>query len=463
MVYRVYIYCSTCSVASAPGIEICNRAISTNSMYQWKDNEAADCMQAFDVQYIIEKINAFLGTDCKIQICTPPVSATAIQYLCVTTSYEKAAAVLPVLHCITSANDLVLYDAETKKVFFRELVDRTFISVKTRIDDFIQAILTEMKPVWTIRRIQHLSSERDHDYGFVVTLRKDAGKSFLKRCCEFYRCLSGHIGKNEQLSTDHECFTVHGEWYSIAFCLEGYKKHPNQMGYYSQSRPQTKLLRRMGCDEAFRRMKHNPGIDKAAVFKRMNFHEMVRAYPNPADRFIASVNISKWEQKQPFDIRYCGIGPYGSEILFHVLPNSYFRDEQEISVLAIEEESASFILPFIHDIYPYFYERYYLEENHLPFQMWEKIIQRLKNAREAVIKNPCGQEFASYAKSFHLYVLAKTDDEMRKLSNHDTNAVLFAHRFDIAQLYDIFIRWSEAQLQEYSITCDERMFNMQGP
>lgn len=246
MVYRVYIYCSTCSVASAPGIEICNRAISTNSMYQWKNNNAAACMQAFDVQYIIEKINASLGADCKIQICTPPVSATAIQYLCVTTSYEKAAAVLPVLHCITSANDLVLYDAETKKVFFRELVDRTFISVKTRIEDFIQAILTEMKPVWTIRRIRHLSSERDHDYGFVVTLRKDAGKSFLKRCCEFYRCLSGHIGKNEQLSTDHECFTVLGEWYSIAFCLEGYKKHPNQMGYYSQSRPQTKLLRRMG-------------------------------------------------------------------------------------------------------------------------------------------------------------------------------------------------------------------------
>lgn len=176
MVYRVYIYRSTCSVASAPGIEICNRAMSTNSMYQWKNNEASACMEAFDVQYIIEKINASLGTDCKIQICTPPVSA-AIQYLCVTTSYEKAAAVLPVLHCITSANNLVLYDAETKKVFFRALVNRTFISVKTRIEVFMQVILTEMKPVWTIRRIQHLSSERDHDYGFVVTLRKDASKS----------------------------------------------------------------------------------------------------------------------------------------------------------------------------------------------------------------------------------------------------------------------------------------------
>ena len=79
-------------------------------------------------------------------------------------------------------------------------------------------------------------------------------------------------------------------------------------------------------------------------------------------------------------------------------------------------------------------EAAYSEENHLPFQMWEKIIQRLKSAREAVIKNPYGQEFASYAESFNLYVLAKTDDEMLKLSNHDSNAVLFAHRFDIAQL-----------------------------
>lgn len=463
MAYRVYIYSTSCTTASAPGIKICNWAISTNSMFQWKDNEAANCMQEFDVQSIIEKINSSLGDDCEIQIRTPPISSTPVEYLLVSTSYEKAATVLPVIHCITAANDLVLYDAETKNVFFRELVNRTFISVRTRIEDFKRAILAEMKPIWTIRRIHRLASERDHDYSFVVTLRKDASKPFLSRCAQFYQCLTSHLGKNEKLSTENECFTVIGEWYSIAFCLEGYKKHPNQMGYYSHSQPRTKLIRRMGCDEAFRWLKCNPKISKAVILDRMNFREMVHAYPNPADRFIASVNISKWEQKQLFDIRYCGIGPYGSEILFHIVPSLYYKDEHEISVLAIEEENASFILPFIHDIYPYFYDRYYLEENHLPLQMWEEIIKRMKNAREAVIKNPFGQEFESYAKSFNLFVLAKTDDERLKLFSHDTKAVLFAHRFDIARLYDIFIQWSEAQLQEYCTTGDGRMFNIQGP
>ena len=463
MVYRIYIYRSTCTTANAPGINICNQAVSTNSMDQWKDNGAARCMQEFDIEFIIGKIHSALGNDCETQILTSPMSCTQVKYLCVTASYEKAASVLPVLHCITSANDLVLYDAETRRVFFRELVDRTFISVKTRIEDLKQAILAEMKPVWTIRRIQHLSSDRDHDYSFVVTLRKDTGKSFKNRCGEFYRCLVSHLGKNEQLHTNHECFTVIGEWYSIAFCLEGYKKHSNQIGYYSHNRPRTKLIRRMGCDEVFRWMKQNPGMNKTAVFNRMNFREMVHAYPNPADRFIASVNISKWEQKQLFDIRYCGIGGYGSEILFHIVPNSYYRDEHEISVLAIEEESASFILPFIYDIYPYFYERYYMEQNHLPLQMLEEIIKRLKNAREAVINDPLGEAFWCYAKDFSLFVLARTDDEMQQLLHRDKKAVLFAHRFEIARLYGTFIQWSEAQLEEYDVTGDGRMFNIQGP
>ncbi|MGM9652215.1 MAG: hypothetical protein ACI3XP_01090 [Eubacteriales bacterium] len=463
MKYRVYIYSSSCTTASALGIEICNRAISTNSMFQWKNNEAANCMREFDVHSIIEKINSSLGADCEIQIRTPPISSAPVEYLCVSTSYEKAATVLPVIHCITAANDLVLYDAETKNVFFRKLVNRTFITAKTRTEDFKRAILAEMKPVWTIRKIQHQASDRDHDYSFVVTLRKDASKSFQNRCSEFYRCLSSHLGKDELLSTHNECFTVIGEWYSIAFCLEGYKKHPNQMGYYEHDWPRTKLIRRMGCDEAFRWLKCNPKISKAVILDRMNFREMVHAYPNPADRFIASVNISKWEQKQPFDIHYRGIGPYGSEILFHIVPSALYNDEREISVLAIEEDSASFILPFIHDIYPYFYERYYLEENHLPSQMWGKIIERLKTAREAIITDPYGQALESYVDGFSLFVLAETDDESQKLFDHNKKAVLFSHRFDIAHLYDTFIRWSEAQIEQYSITGDERMFNIQGP
>ena len=72
---------------------------------------------------------------------------------------------------------------------------------------------------------------------------------------------------------------------------------------------------------------------------------MMNAYPNPAQRFVESVKITKWQRKQVFDIRYSGFGYYGSEILFHVVADDFYQNAANVSVLKIEEESASFIIP----------------------------------------------------------------------------------------------------------------------
>lgn len=380
-------------------------------------------MANFDTQRIAARIRALVGEACHITAVKSPPAWGNAEYLCVVTSYACASAVLPYLYCVTTENDLVLYDAETKKTFFRDLVDRAFLKAKLRVDNYKRMILEKMDPVWKIRKIGVSRTEESQDYAYVVTLKKDPGKSLSLRCADFYRYLGDQLEDGEELNTDDRCFTIVGQRYRISFCLEGYKKHPDQMGYYAQGRTQTKLIGRMGCEEGFFWLKQN-GIQLPAVLERMNFKELKRAYPNPAERFIASVKIQKWQSRSASYIRYCGIGPYGSEILFHVVPSEYYQDEREISVLAVEEDNARPILSVVSQFYPYFWDRYYLEENHLPMEMWRDIVEAARKKRE----------------------------ECMELRN-----------FHDAQILDVFIRWSEAQFSLYQVTGDGRMLNIQGP
>lgn len=172
--------------------------------------------------------------------------------------------------------------------------ERRLFKVKMRIADYMHAILATMKPVFLIRKIQ--VSATGLDYAYVVTLRKDMTKRFLNRCSEFYCCLKNQLQADEKLYTEADCFTIAGEDYTISFCLEGYKKRANQLGYYHQGVPQTKQIKRMGCEEGIRWLKRND-IEIENVLERMNCSKMIEAYPNPADRFVASVNISKVERR----------------------------------------------------------------------------------------------------------------------------------------------------------------------
>ena len=101
-----------------------------------------------------------------------------------------------------------------------------------------------------------------------------------------------------------------------------------------------------------------------------------------------------------------------------------FGNGDNISVLAIDEFDAEPILKIVDAHYPYFGERYYLEENHLPVQMWRKIVEDCKTQKQ-------------------------------KYCN--------AHNFKKAKLLDIFIRWSEAQLYRHEFSGEGRMLNIQGP
>ena len=476
MLYRLYLYGTTAGTGKAPCLEDINHVLDTQSAKAWNNgNEPADFLAEFDVESVLSRIRNELGDKCKAHIDYPDKPANQVAYLFVGTSYQKVHEVLPRLYAIAAEYRLALYDAEKHKGYYKTPVDEALISMKLRAQAIKLRILDENEPVWEISQISSCCEEHQvKSSSFVVTLRKTADSSFQERTRRFYETLVKAIAQDEKLICENRCFTVEGSWYSITFCLEGYKKHPNMIGFYENGQPETALIRRMGCTEALRYLrKHNTAIELCGrklrdyCDERMNLLEMVQRYPNPADRFVCCVNISKLLRKGPFDVNYGGIGPYGSEILFHIVPDEYCDDAKRISVLKIEEESASFILPFIADIYPFVYERYYLTENHVPSQMWVLFVKRILAAKEMILHDTFNLELKPYLERFNLHVLThqsgsdywEEGGDGYRIKN-EPEQFLYEHRYDVAHLYDVFIQWSQMQLRYYD---SDRMFNIEGP
>lgn len=470
MLYRLYLYGTDATTVSAPAIRIINRTLVSGSAKEWKFDNAAAHMKVFDIKAVIERIEKEL-TDpvthtckCKAIEKYPPQHNAKVGFIFVATSYDRAAEVLPRLHMIAAENDLVLYDAETHRSFFRELVDRTNITMKIRQQEMHRIILNEMKPLWKIRRIESSYEERDKACSYVVTIRKNPQVSFEERNKQFYQLLQKNLRDDERLICKNQCYTISGEWYEISYVLEGYKKHPDKIGYvekwYGEYRPQVSLLHRMGADAAFRWLQENAPEEKVRVQERMLASEMRKRYPNPGERFVESVKISKWQKKQVFDIKY---GKYGGEFSFHVVPNDTYHNRNNISYLEINGTGASIILGFIHDVYPDIYERYF-ECNHISSQAWERIVDRIREAKDMILHDTFNSALQSYLEDISFYGFVDLDklDSWEELRKIDNMQLAYKHRYHIADLFDAFIQWSEAQLETYAYDSG-LMFHIQGP
>lgn len=469
MRYQLYVYGTTAVTGSAMAIGAISAAIGKDEETVWNDNDAAHFMREFDVEDIKTDIERELGDKCRVIVKYPPSSCEQKAYLYISTSYEEIREVLPIVYSVAIKNALALYDAEKDRNYYMDLIDESFISLKVREQAVKDCIINGDKRTWDMKKISCHEDNWNKKCDYVVTFRMVHEVSFEERIKQFYNTLMDALTENEELICENECFVVKGKNYAITFCLEIYKKDIGVLGYYEDRHVCTRLLNRMGCSEAIKWISGCSEGEKNDICARMHFIEMVRAYPNPADRFVSSVNITKWQRKELFDIRYSGMGEYGSEILFHIAADSFRMDEDRISVLKIEEESASFILPFVEDVYPYIYVRYNLTENYLTSEMWEKIIERISEAKEMILNDTFNPILKSYIKKFNLFTLLKEysddfleSDDAYKIKN-EPEKFLYEHRYDVAHLYDVFIEWSQAQIKHYCEFGEGRMFNIQGP
>ena len=131
-------------------------------------------------------------------------------------------------------------------------------------------------------------------------------------------------------------------------------------------------------------------------------------------------------------------------------------------MLSIVCDQATFILPFIADEVPYM--RYWKAENHIPLQMLDAIVSRMKEVKEMLVNDIRNPELKPYIDRFDLHelMLFREHDQkaVAEAIKNDPVGFLYEHRMEVAALYDVFIQWSEIQLQCYS---DDRMLNIQGP
>ncbi len=446
--------------------------------HAWEKSRLSDVMLPFSATLVKQQIEAALPDLCRVSVCCPPQGMPNRPFLSVVTSYRQIKNVFPQVYAIAAENGLLLYDAEREKIFYRDLLDENMIDRKNREQELHQVIRTQVRFLWDFSRIDTCDYDRETSSAFVVTLQKEAGVSLETRVQRFYDLLASCLQSDETLSCKNKCFTIRKKnSYAITFCLEAYKKQPNLTGFMKDGKPCTALLHRMGCVQAFQWLAHSHEQERSDVSKRMQLFELKDRFKNPADRFVQSVNIAKQLRKEWAEIRYTAIGPYGSDILFHVVPDEDSPYKNRYSVLMIEEEEASFLLPFVQDVYPYIYERYYLTENYLPLEMWLAVLDRLQEAKELILHDTFHPKLKPYLDRFNLYTLPLLPGERRPVvkdcyydpDEEGTNSYqirhapaeyLYKHRFQAVRVFDVLFAWWKEQMH-----CPDeiRFINIQGP
>ncbi len=469
MLYRLYVYKTAAVTGEEPAVDFIHRAITENTASEWRGNHADSCMLPFDAHRVKADIEAATTADGGKRLCHVKILHTPqqkVDYLSVSTSYEAVRSVLLALYAIAAERELVLYDAELRRgIFPANLYDRAYVTMRNRAAQ-LNAKLQQMRDfIWSLRKLYAANGKYGKTCAYTVALRKNRDCTAEQSVRRVYLCLREALD-GETLICANRCLTVRGEGYEIVYCIEVYKDNADKIGYIVDGgEARMDLLGRMPCAKAFEWLRRN-GYASGDVEKRMCFTEMVQAYPNPADRFVHSVMISKALQKEKFDIRYSAHGQCGAEILFCAVPYGYAEEAAEVSVLKIGEESASFILPAVREFYPYMDARYYLTKNYIPWEMMSDILGKLKDVKEMLLHDTESETLLPYIRAFDLLWLAMQSGEaaddaaLRRVRDNPVSFVR-AHRYEIAHFYDLFIAWAEAQLAVYRD--DSLMFGIEGP
>ena len=109
-----------------------------------------------------------------------------------------------------------------------------------------------------------------------------------------------------------------------------------------------------------------------------------------------------------------------------------------------DEDKASVILDLIGEIIPSYWEHYY-EEFYVRAEEVQRVVDRMKEVREIVRRNPTDLALGRLADRLMRSSFAWDHDESAVPEDYDEvkKKSLFKHRHDIVALYDIFIRWMD--------------------
>lgn len=169
--------------------------------------------------------------------------------------------------------------------------------IRERARQLNEAIFQTHEAIYTVRSLDIAERLFEDSRYRVITLKRSYNKTVEERVQILYKTLKNNLLHNEELLTDNRCFTIKGKDYQIVYCIETYKKNADRIWYIEDDKICTSFIRRMGIEVAFKWLKENPEYRKA-IGERMYLEAMTETYPNPADRFVASVNMEKHFIKQ---------------------------------------------------------------------------------------------------------------------------------------------------------------------
>lgn len=164
--------------------------------------------------------------------------------------------------------------------------------MKSRTKELNDLILKARLCHYRLRRI-HTDDSDNTGFSFYALTLKKTDDSFERRAASFFELLKSNLKGNEKLDTSFGCFKIIGNGYKIIYYLEGYKKHSDKTAYFENGCITVKLIRRMPLELAVKKAAHLEKESLRDVYSRLSAPLWIALYPNPAKRFVESVNFEK--------------------------------------------------------------------------------------------------------------------------------------------------------------------------
>ena len=158
--------------------------------------------------------------------------------------------------------------------------------------------LNKADGVWMVRKIYDRNDYQERLTAFVVTLHKDEDP-FKERIKKLRKYITSRLLSTELFEEDGHCNAISGDGYSIMIYIEGYKKHANVRGFYTNGSYKVELLHRIGLEGAVRELKRArmkakiPYMSMRIIMKQVmaaaDYEEYIEKYPDLSDRMTAII------------------------------------------------------------------------------------------------------------------------------------------------------------------------------
>lgn len=429
----------------------------------WHLPKGDEPAEPFDVPRILAKLKGDLElrekSEGRCQFRQVRIDGHEIAAICAMTDYPHARTVALALgKLLYDEPDVSLYDAERDMEAVSSKSDvpkENFITARLAYRKYRTAIIKQFFPQRRYAaRIGYFKIEEDYTgWWSRVTVSVTALRGDFRELVRIFDSILKGVAceLGDEVSCANGCFSVwRKDVFRFQYNLEGVGKSPEWIGWMEGGKPKIEKLKRCGIWRTRKAIAMMPRGELEHIRSRLHYGEELVAGSierNLADRFVNSYKLSKLIARHGLDIVY-GKRPDDphSEVAFWLsYDGAWYDPVMDLSTIRFgDEDKASVILDLIGEIIPSYWEHYY-EEFYVRAEEVQRVMDRMKEVREIVRRNPTDLALGRLADRLMCSSFAWDHDESAEPEYYDEakKKSLIKHRHDIVALYDIFIRWMD--------------------